>query len=94
MNTKYVRTTISLPENILFEMKKKALMEKRTIKELISEGLSAYLGKTLISKSPPKKLTDYFGAWGKGESGVSYVRRIRYSKAEKAREDYLKKLWK
>ncbi len=94
MNIRYVRTTISLPEDILFEMKKKALMEKRTIKDLISEGLSAYLGKTIGSKSPAKKLTDFFGAWGKGESGLSYVKRIRYSKAEKEREDYLKKLWK
>lgn len=93
MDTNYVRTTITLPEELLFEIKKKALMEKKTIKEIITESLSLSLGKNV----PTKKEVDIrslFGAWGKGESGFKFVKRMRYGKEEKAREKYLDKLWK
>ncbi len=93
MNTKYVRTTISLPEELLFETKKRALIEKKTIKEVVAESLREFLGRELTVK-PYRKISDYFGIWKKGESGVKYVNRIRYGKAEKRREKYLESLWK
>lgn len=88
------RTTITLPEWLLFEIKKKALIERKTIKEIIQEKLSVSLGfgKKALDASP--SLLSLFGAWGKGESGVQFLKRIRYGKDEKARETYLKKVWK
>lgn len=89
----YARTTISLPEELLYEIKKRALVQRKTITEVISESLALSLGKNI----PTKKSIDIislFGAWGKGESGLKFVKRIRYGKEEKAREKYLAKLWK
>lgn len=93
MDTKYARTTITLPENLLFEIKKKALMERKTIKEVINEGLGEYVQ---IKTPAARKLTlgTFVGAWGKGESGLKFLKKNRYSKAEKKRETYLSKLWK
>lgn len=93
MNTKYTRTTITLPEDLLFEIKKKALMEKKTLTEVIKESLSIGLGRR-ISTAEPVDIDSLFGAWGKGESGLKFLKRIRYGKEEKAREKYLVKLWK
>lgn len=93
MNTKYTRTTITLPEELLFEIKKKALMEKTTMTEIINKSLSIGLGKSITS-SKPVDINSLFGAWGKGESGFKFLKRIRYGKEEKVRERYLAKLWK
>ncbi len=93
MDTKYTRTTITLPEELLFEIKKKALMEKKTMTEIINKSLFIGLGKSLPSKKPVD-INSLFGAWGKGESGLKFLKRIRYGKEEKAREKYLAKLWK
>lgn len=93
LNTKYTRTTITIDEDLLFEIKKKALMEKKTIREVINEGLSIGLGKSIPS-TKPIDINTLFGAWGKGESGSKFVKRIRYGKEEMAREKYLAKLWK
>lgn len=43
LNTKYTRTTISLPDELLYEIKKKALNERKTIKEVVQENLSRSL---------------------------------------------------
>lgn len=93
MDTKYTRTTITLPEDLLFEIKKKALIEKKTITAVISQSLSLSLGKSIPSKNPVD-INSLFGAWGKGESGAKFLKRVRYGKEEKAREKYLTKLWK
>lgn len=92
MYTNYVRTTITLPEELLFEIKKKALMEKKTITEVINEGLNQYLGKK--TKKQPISIMSFIGSWGKGETGAEFLKRVRYSKEEKEREKYLAKLWK
>ncbi|MBI5452576.1 hypothetical protein HY945_03870 [Candidatus Gottesmanbacteria bacterium] len=93
LNTKYTRTTITLPEELLFEIKKKALMEKRTIKDIVYEGLTSYIRKK-SNPITPLSISSFIGAWGKGESGSEFVKRMRYGKEEKAREKYLAKLWK
>ena len=89
----YTRTTITLPEDLLFEIKKRALMEKKTIKDIVYESLSSYVGKK-TAIAPPITISSVIGAWGKGESGSKFLKRIRYGKEEKAREKYLAKLWK
>ncbi len=93
MDSKYTRTTITLPENLLFELKKKALMERKTMKEVVNEGLGKYVQ---IKTPATRKLTlsSLFGTWGKGESGLKFLKRVRYSKMENKRELYLAKLWK
>lgn len=93
MDTKYTRTTISLPEELLFEIKKKALMEKKSIKDVISEGLGEYL-QIKIPTSSKQTFSSFIGAWGKGESGLKFLKKVRYSRMEKKREQYLAKLWK
>lgn len=93
MNTNNVRTTITLPEDLLFEIKKKALMERKTITEVITENLSLALGKSIPARKPAD-IKALFGSWGKGESGLRFVKRMRYGKEEKAREKYLDKVWK
>lgn len=93
LNSGYTRTTITLPTDLLFEIKKKALVEKKPIKDIVCEGLSNYLGKKPIS-TPPISISSFIGAWGKGESGSKFLKRVRYGKEEKAREKYLAKLWK
>ena|SRR3990172_9422324 len=93
MDTKYTRTTITLPESLLYEIKKKALMEKKTIKDIVLEGMNNYINKNSIA-APQLTISSFIGAWGKGESGSAFLERIRYGKEEKARERYLAKLWK
>ena len=93
MDTNYVRTTVSLPEEILYEVKKRALMERKTIKEIINEGISKYIGMP-ITAIPTSNISSLFGSWGKGLSGSNYLKKIRYSQIEKRRESYLKKIWK
>lgn len=90
----YARTTISIPEELLYEIKKRALVQRKTITEVISEGLYSFLG--YAGKLPKKRLplTSLFGAWEKGESGVSYLKRVRYGKANYQRETYLKNAWR
>lgn len=90
---KYTRTTITITEELLFEIKKKALMEKKTIREIVEEGLITYLGKEFASSSS-SSISSLFGAWGKGETGDSYLKKARYGKVEKKREKYLEKSWK
>lgn len=93
MEVKYTRTTITIPEDFLFEIKKIALIKRRTFKEIIEESLSAYLGKDFPSKTSIS-IKDLFGAWGKGPSGLSFLKKARYGKEEKHRERYIEKLWK
>ena len=93
MDTKYARTTITLPEDLLYEIKKKALAQRKTIKEIIQESLSDSLGYERNEKSV-LPLTSLFGTWGKGETGNQFLKRVRHSKEEKEREIYLKKIWK
>ena len=93
MDTNFVRTTISLPEDLLYEIKKRALMEKKTVKDIVNEGLSSYLGKENIV-IPPVTIRSFIGLWGKGETGAKFLKRVRYAKEEKSREKYLAKLWK
>lgn len=97
LNNKLTRTTISIPENLLFEMKKEALMEKKTLTDLISEGLSFYIKfKSEFKRFEKNKdtITSLFGAWGKGISGSSAVGELRSGKNEKKRENFLASLWK
>lgn len=94
LNTKYTRTTLSLPDDLLFEIKKKALMERKTLKEIISESLTIYLGKDISSKSSSISLDDSYGAWGKGLSGTETLRRVRYGKTEEEEKKELKLLAK
>ena len=96
MDTKYTRTTITLPEELLYEIKKKALAEKKTIKDMINESLSLYVGYSRKKTRKVKKdsILSLFGAWGKGESGAQYLKRIRYNKMDIERDKYLEKLWK
>lgn len=90
---KYTRTTITIAEELLFEIKKKALVEKKTIREIVEEGLSAYLGRE-PTFPPSPSISSLFGTWGKGPSGLSFVKKARYGKVEKEREKYLEKSWK
>ncbi len=98
------RTTISLPEEILFELKKKALMERKKIKDVISEGLSFFLRyntenallKHNLEEPEDKKykVDKLFGSWGKGKKGGNFVNELRKSRVEKRRDTYLRNLWK
>lgn len=93
LNIKYKRTTISLPEDLLFELKKKALLERKKIKDLVVEGLSLAL-KIKIPTSEKNKIASLYGAWSKGKKGTAFVNKIRNSKYDKTRDNYLKKLWR
>jgi hypothetical protein len=94
-DTQNVRTTISLPEDLLFSLKKKALMERKTIKEIVTEGLSQFIGYTNNKNSGIKpSLSSLFGAWGSGESGLTFMKKVRYGKKDEARASHLAKLWK
>lgn len=97
LNSAYTRTTITIPVEMLWEIKKRALIEKRAFKEVVIDGLTLYLfnRKKYTELDNPDDLTEsLFGSWGKGEKGIDFVKRTRYGKSEKARENYLKKLWK
>ena len=54
MDTQYSRTTIVLPESLLYAIKKKALEEKRTIKDIIIEELSNCLSVPLQDQETEK----------------------------------------
>lgn len=97
LTPKYTRTTITLPEELLWQIKKRALKEKRAFKEVVIEGLSFYFINSRKYAKPESSddwVGSLFGAWGKGEKGVDFVKRRRYGKEEKAREIYLKKAWR
>jgi len=76
LTNKYTRTTISVPENLLFEIKKKALMEKKTITEVISDNLSLMLGKNIPNRKPID-IEALFGVWGNGVSGTKFLKKVR-----------------
>jgi len=94
MDTKYTRTTITLPEDLLYEIKKRALAQRKTIKKVIQESLSLSLGYDYKNEKSILPLTSLFGSWGKGETGSQFLKRVRYSKEEKEREIHLEKIWK
>jgi len=93
-----IRTTITLPNDLMYELKKKALLGRKTLKDVIIEGLGLYLYAG--SKSDARgineefDITSLFGAWGKGPSGKASVKTMRYGKVEKKRETFLRKEWK
>lgn len=99
-STKLARTTVALPEDLLFEIKKKALMERKNLRQVVIEGLNFYLNqKTRVSKegeerTKKSKIDELFGALGKGERGIFMVKKLRGEKTEQKRENYLKKLWR
>ena len=93
MDNKYIRTTITIPEELLYEIKKKALSERKSFKETVEEGLKIYLGKK-ISASAKSDINSLFGAWGKGVDGKSYLKKTRYVKGDKDRDKYLQNIWK
>jgi len=98
LNTKLIRTTIRMPEELLFEIKKEALLKKKTMTDLVSEGLKFYIrfksSFEKIEEEKVSKLTDLFGVWGKGLSGLSTVKKLRYGRKETLHDSYLNKLWK
>ena len=89
------RTTITIPTDILFALKKRALEKKRGLSETITDGLKIYLklGSEIPNKEE-KKLTSLFGAWNKGVSGTKTVKQLRASKKDLSRDQYLTKRWK
>ena len=93
MDTKYVRTTITIPEDLLFDIKKKAAEEKKSFKLTVEEGLKIHVGSR-ISASSQKDLISYFGAWGKGISGQAFLKKVRYSAKETNRQKYLDQIIK
>ena len=68
LNTKYVRTTVTLPEELVFELKKRALLTKKTVKDVVTEGLKTYLYTSGLKREETIGFdTDsLYGAWGKG----------------------------
>ncbi|MBI4067527.1 hypothetical protein HY407_04015 [Candidatus Gottesmanbacteria bacterium] len=98
MDSGYTRTTITLPENLLIEIKKRALEKKKKMKDLIVEGLNIYINmdESDLARQQKNKsdITSLFGVWGKGPKGFTEVEEMRYGKEEKARETNLRKLWK
>lgn len=97
-NTKYTRTTITIPEGLLWAIKKRAWEERKDFKEVVTEGLAIYLGgdwKDIILKREDNfDINSLFGVWGKGTTGLGFLKKVRYGKKEKEREKYLQKLWK
>ena len=87
-----------MPEELLFKIKKEALLKKKTMTDLVSEGLRFYIrfksSFERIKEEKVNKLTDLFGVWEKGFSGLSTVKKLRYGRKETLRESYLNKLWK
>jgi|GEM_PF-4155618 len=93
-SVKLARTTIRIPENLFFEIKKEAIMEKKTLTDLISEGLSLYIRfRPELKKFEKGKVTNLFGAWGKGMSGSSTIKKLRTGNKEKERDKFLTGLW-
>lgn len=100
VSSKLARTTVVLPEDLLFEIKKKALMERKSLRQVVVEGLNFYLKQeTRVSEEGEKrtkkyKIDELFGVLGKGEKGIFTVKKLREKKTEEKRENYLKKLWR
>lgn len=94
LTPKYTRTTITLPEELLWEIKKKALSEKKPFWRIVVDGLSLYLGVPKKKNLENFDINSLFGSWGKGETGRAFLKRVRNTKKDKAREKYLKNLWK
>jgi hypothetical protein len=96
MNNKLVRTTISLPDELLYEIKKRALENRKTITETMSEGLSFYLKiySNYNIATEHDDISTLFGSWGKGQTGKSIVKKLRSGKKETSRDNSLQKLWK
>ena len=97
LNSKYTRTTITIPEEILWAIKAKALMEKRAFKEVVTDGLRLYLSsnkKYIMPEKAEDWVESLFGSWGKGKNGKEFLKEVRYNKKNKKREVYLEKLWK
>lgn len=96
--TSQVRTTIVLPDDLLFEVKKRALTERKTIKEVLTEGMKWYLRKGYLVDDSPERddqgLLALYGAWGKGPAGKDILKATRYGRKEQKRDAYLNRLWK
>lgn len=92
LNTTYTRTTITLPTELLFMLKKKALISRKSLTEIVNEGLKNYAGMN-YSPSVSKTLMELSGSWKEEISGKSFLKRVRYSNKDKAREKYLSKIW-
>lgn len=60
MNQNQVRTTVYLDENLYLAAKRKALENRTTLKELISDGLKSQLTYKVIIK-PQKDIDDLMG---------------------------------
>lgn len=90
-HTKDARTTITISEDLLFELKKKALNDRKTLTQLINESISRYLGREYKGK---KNIMLLFGSWGKGERGKRFLNRVRYGKNEIKRDTHLQSVWK
>lgn len=96
MNTKYTRTTITIPEDLLFEIKKKALMERKTVKKIINEIISYHLNygeKPRLTKKSDN-ISSLFGKWQKRKTGIAFLEKIRYKDDKKNDKSYLKQLAK
>lgn len=95
-NTRFTRTTISLPEDILYELKKKALEDRKTITAIVTEGLTLYLKRSPVPTDGKESdnLISYFGSWGKGLSGKTTLKKLRSGAKEIQRDVSLKKSWK
>ncbi|OGG15669.1 hypothetical protein A3D77_01420 [Candidatus Gottesmanbacteria bacterium RIFCSPHIGHO2_02_FULL_39_11] len=88
-----VRTTVDLPEDLIFAIKQKALNEKKSLKYIIYQALTTYM-KYKEPITSTTSVLSLFGAWGKGEKGIDFLKRVRYSPLEKEREEHLEKQWK
>lgn len=98
MDTKMTRTTITLPEDLLYEMKRKSLTKRRSLKEVLAEGLRFYLRYSesgmLAKMQGGTNLTTLFGTWGKGKRGITDLKSLRDLKSDNKRDYYLNSLWK
>lgn len=96
--TTQARTTIALPDDLLFEVKERALTERKTMKEVITEGMKWYLRKSHLidgsSEKDDQNLLSLYGAWGKGPDGQHFLHVTRYGRKEGKRDAYLNRLWK
>ena len=93
LTNKYTRTTISVPENLLFEIKKKALLEKKTVKDIFIDGLKLVL-KYKYEEPEISRLSSLFGAWGEGEKGSDFLKKTRETSFDNKRENYINNIWK
>ena len=84
----YTRTTITLPENLLIEVKRRALEDRKTIKEIVHESIKEYLeqGKDneklklrLLAKSfvGAGKFSKKHPSWKSKQSVQAWLRKLR-----------------